>query len=195
MSELFTGLTVLDLTDGIAGPIATMMLADRGADVIRIERPDAAPAPPLGGERVWHRGKRSAALDPRDDADRETLLALASLAQEAQENGPRKVDPGWHAIVAKRIWAEPGKVLEGFAVVIKDGKIVSVSPNPVPAGARVWEVDSVYAGLIDAYVETKGDPYRHTHWNKKVAAHRRATSVSKSTARLFREAGVTMKHS
>ncbi|MHC4849575.1 MAG: amidohydrolase family protein, partial [Planctomycetota bacterium] len=119
------------------------------------------------------------------------LLAGALFAQEAQENGPRKVDPGWHAIVAKKIWAEPGKVLEGFTIVIKDGKIVSVSPNPVPAGARVWEVDTVYAGLIDAYVESEGDPYKHTHWNKKVAAHRRATSVSDSTAKELRQLGFT----
>ncbi|MHC4448600.1 MAG: amidohydrolase family protein, partial [Planctomycetota bacterium] len=120
-----------------------------------------------------------------------TLLALPSLAQEAQENGPRKVDPGWHAIVAKKIWAEPGKVLEGFAIVIKGGKIVTVSPNPTPAGARVWEVDTVYAGLIYAYVETEGDPYEQTHWNKKVAAHRRATSIAKSDAKELRQLGFT----
>ena len=86
MSNLFTGLTILDLTDGIAGPIATMMFADRGADVIRVERPDAAPSPPLGGERVWHRGKRSARLDPSDAADRDVLLALARRADVVVES-------------------------------------------------------------------------------------------------------------
>lgn len=86
MANLFTGLTVLDLSDGIAGPIATMMLADRGADVIRIERPDAEPSPPLAGERVWHRGKRSARLDPADAADREVLLGLARRADVVVES-------------------------------------------------------------------------------------------------------------
>lgn len=80
MSGLFSDLLVLDLTDGIAGPLATMMLADRGADVIRIERPDAEPFPPLGGERVWHRGKRSARFDPSREEDCRLLSALASKA-------------------------------------------------------------------------------------------------------------------
>jgi crotonobetainyl-CoA:carnitine CoA-transferase CaiB-like acyl-CoA transferase len=86
MSELFEGLVVLDLSDGIAGPITTMMLADRGADVIRIERPDVEPCVSLGGERVWHRGKRSAELDLRKEADREILLALVERADVLVES-------------------------------------------------------------------------------------------------------------
>ncbi|MHC4939368.1 MAG: amidohydrolase family protein [Planctomycetota bacterium] len=119
-----------------------------------------------------------------------TLFALPSLAQEPQENGPRKVDPGWHALVARKIWTEPGKVARGV-VVIRDGRIVSAGDGEPPAGARVWEVDSVYAGLIDTYVETEGDPYKHTHWNKKVAAHRRATSIAEADAKELRQLGFT----
>ena len=73
-----TGLRVVDCSWGTAGPRATGMLADYGADVIRVE--------PAGGDphraglavaySVFNRGKRSIALDLRDDRDRDTLLRL-----------------------------------------------------------------------------------------------------------------------
>ena len=63
MAGVFDGLTVLDLSWGIAGPITTMLLADNGADVIRIERPAGDPFAAQSGYTVWQRGKRNAVLD------------------------------------------------------------------------------------------------------------------------------------
>jgi hypothetical protein len=60
--------------------MTTMMLADHGADVIRIEPPEGAPFEEPEGYRVWNRGKRSAVLDLTDPVDRYTFLALASKA-------------------------------------------------------------------------------------------------------------------
>jgi len=77
---VFDGLLVLDLSWGTAGPMTTMMLADHGADVIRIEPPEGAPFEEPEGYRVWNRGKRSAVLDLRDPADRDTFLALVRKA-------------------------------------------------------------------------------------------------------------------
>ncbi len=74
------GLLVLELTRVIAGPIAGRALAWFGADVLRIEAPDAHELPLLtidGGP-----GKRSTTLDLRSDADRaafETLLSQADV--------------------------------------------------------------------------------------------------------------------
>ncbi|MDB5583591.1 MAG: carnitine dehydratase [Bradyrhizobium sp.] len=80
MTGLLSGLKILDLTTGIAGPIAAMMLADRGGDVTRIEPPEPDPFPALDGNRVWHRGKRSAIFDLTSVRDRELFLALADHA-------------------------------------------------------------------------------------------------------------------
>ena len=59
MTSALDGITVLDLTRGVAGAIATMFLCDNGARVIRIEAPKGQ------GSRhmVWDRGKESIVLD------------------------------------------------------------------------------------------------------------------------------------
>ena len=63
MAAVLHGLKVLDLSWGIAGPMTGMLLADHGAAVTRIERPEGDPFPGLLGYKVWHRGKRNAVLD------------------------------------------------------------------------------------------------------------------------------------
>ena len=80
MSGVFDGLRVLDLSRGIAGPIASMLLVDNGADVTRIEPPGGDPFGIQSGYRVWHRGKRSARLDLHAEGDRSAFLALATQA-------------------------------------------------------------------------------------------------------------------
>ena len=80
MGGILDGLKVLDLSRGIAGPMATMMLADHGAQVTRIEPPGGDPSARMSGYRVWNRGKRSAIFDLKRDADRQALLNLARAA-------------------------------------------------------------------------------------------------------------------
>jgi CoA:oxalate CoA-transferase len=85
------GVRVVDLTLNIAGPYGTMILADLGADVLKVERPgvgdDARRMAPIAGEgsayfTAINRNKRSVALDLDDQADRaylETLLGEADV--------------------------------------------------------------------------------------------------------------------
>lgn len=71
--DLLSGIRVLDLTTSIAGPFATMLLGDLGAEVIKVERPDVGDdarswGPPfLNDESLWflsvNRNKKSIALD------------------------------------------------------------------------------------------------------------------------------------
>lgn len=80
MVGAFAELKVIDLSWGIAGPMTTMMLADNGADVVRIERPGGDPFATQTGYRVWNRGKRNAVLDL---ASAEGLVAIRALATTA----------------------------------------------------------------------------------------------------------------
>jgi len=74
------GLQVLDLSWGVAGPMTTMMLADNGADVLRIEAPGGDPFAAQSGYTVWQRGKRRAVLDLSSAAGRAELARLAAGA-------------------------------------------------------------------------------------------------------------------
>ena len=86
-----TGLTVLDLTEHMAGPFCTMILADMGADVLKVERPgtgDSARAMGDGSERnayfrYINRNKRSLTLDYKSQAGRAIFLRLVALTADA----------------------------------------------------------------------------------------------------------------
>jgi CoA:oxalate CoA-transferase len=89
------GLLVVDLTRVLAGPFATMMMADLGARVVKVERPgrgddSRAYGPFVDGRSVYfarvNRGKESIALDLRSAADRDVLVALAGRADVLIEN-------------------------------------------------------------------------------------------------------------
>ena len=87
---LLSGVRIVDLTTSIAGPYAAMLLADMGAEVVKIERPGAgddcrAWGPPfLDGESLWflcaNRNKRSVTLDYAAEAGRVVLLDLVRKA-------------------------------------------------------------------------------------------------------------------
>jgi crotonobetainyl-CoA:carnitine CoA-transferase CaiB-like acyl-CoA transferase len=89
------GFRVLDLTRFLSGPYATMVLAELGADVIKIEQPGTGDdsrrfAPKVGGESypsaMANRSKRSVSLDLKSDAGRELFLSLAEDADLVMEN-------------------------------------------------------------------------------------------------------------
>jgi crotonobetainyl-CoA:carnitine CoA-transferase CaiB-like acyl-CoA transferase len=83
------GIRVLDLSQFLPGPHLTLLMADHGAEVIKIEPPgQGEPVRHLGyragGESVWfrntHRGKKSMVLDLKTSEGRETFLSLAETA-------------------------------------------------------------------------------------------------------------------
>ena len=80
MAGPFDGITIIELASGIAGPYAAMLLADQGADVIKIEPPGGDPARRLPGFHVWNRGKRSVLADIESTEGRETVRRLADAA-------------------------------------------------------------------------------------------------------------------
>jgi crotonobetainyl-CoA:carnitine CoA-transferase CaiB-like acyl-CoA transferase len=96
------GLKVLDLSRILAGPSATQILGDLGADIVKIEHPDGGDdtrgwGPPFihspDGDRIeasyfacCNRNKRSVVLDFNNSEDRDTLIKLASKADVLVEN-------------------------------------------------------------------------------------------------------------
>ncbi len=83
MPGLLDDIRVLDLSEGPVGGLATMTLADFGADVIKVERPGGDPWRALANAPVWLRGKRSVVLDLRAEEGREALARLAADADVA----------------------------------------------------------------------------------------------------------------
>jgi crotonobetainyl-CoA:carnitine CoA-transferase CaiB-like acyl-CoA transferase len=87
------GIRVIDLTTVISGPVCTMLLADQGADVIKIEPPDGEIARRTAGDGEFtamfvsaNRGKRSVALDLKQPAALEAVRRLIAGADVLVQN-------------------------------------------------------------------------------------------------------------
>lgn len=92
---LLSGIVVVDLTTFVSGPFCTAVLADQGADVIKVERPDGGDdmrrvAPLVNGVSAvfmnLNRNKRSIALDLKSAGDLAALQALVSSADVLVQN-------------------------------------------------------------------------------------------------------------
>mgnify|MGYP002682416464 CR=1 FL=1 len=95
MSGPLTGIRVVDLTRVLAGPFCAMVLADLGAEVIKIERPitgdDSRAYPPFQNQTSAYfvsvnRGKKSVTMDLKDPDAKEVLLRLVEKSDIFIEN-------------------------------------------------------------------------------------------------------------
>ena len=104
MTGALAHLKVVDMTSNLSGPYCAMLLADQGADVIKVERKGQGDVlratPPFVGEEsapfmLWNRNKRSIELDLKDAGDVEVCKRLAAQADIFIEN--------WRPGVAERL--------------------------------------------------------------------------------------------
>ena len=95
MSGPLTGVRVLDLTRVLAGPFTTMILADMGAEVVKLEEPGVGDesrrvGPFLNGVSTYfisiNRGKKGLTLNLKSEAGRKIFLGLAAQADVLVEN-------------------------------------------------------------------------------------------------------------
>ncbi len=80
MKEVLESTVVVDLTNGWAGSVATMVLGDFGAEVIKIEPPGGSPDRTTPQHYQWNRGKRSVVLDLNDPIGIREFKQLVSHA-------------------------------------------------------------------------------------------------------------------
>ncbi len=171
-----SGVTVIDLSRILAGPYCTMMMAELGARVIKVEPPkggdDArAYGPFIAGRSMYfasvNRGKESIALDLKLDSDRaifEKLLAKADVIVENFRPGTmEKLGYGWeqlHPKYPQLIYASasgfghtgPNSKDPAYDMVVQGmGGIMSVTGYPEVPPARVgMSIGDIGAGLYTA---------------------------------------------
>ena len=86
MPQVFDGITILDFTRGMPGCLATMVLSDFGAEVIKVEPPGGDPFGNSPGAIQWNRGKKSIVLDMKSVEGREKAQHLARQADVVMES-------------------------------------------------------------------------------------------------------------
>ncbi len=118
------GIRVLDLSRVLAGPLATQMLADLGADVVKVEAPwgddTRSWGPPfvdLGDEQAaayyiaCNRGKRSIAIDARSEKGRDEIERLIAAADIVVENFRVGTLARWNLAPTDLIAKHPGLII------------------------------------------------------------------------------------
>ena len=168
------GVKVLDLTQMLAGPYCTMMLADLGATVIKVEVPGTGDdsrhiGPFINVKSAYftsvNRGKHSIALDLKADADRavfDQLLAQADILIENYRGGTMaRLGYGWqqvHARYPRLIYCavsgfgQTGPFAEkpAYDIVVQGmGGIMSLTGHPDTPPTRVGtSIGDITAGLF-----------------------------------------------
>jgi len=160
VSGPLAGVRVVDLTQYVAGPYCTMVLADMGAEVAKVERPGGevyrrqGPVFAPGGESAsfltLNRGKTSRQLDLRAPADREILHAMLDEADILVENSTpgtmERLELGFPALHARH----PGLVyvsISGYG---------QVGPDATRGGYDL--VIQALSGLLSMTGPEGGDP-------------------------------------
>ncbi len=86
MAQVFDGITVLDFSSGRAGGVATMVMSDFGAEVIKVEPPGGEKFRSSPGSIQWNRGKKSVVLDLKTQDGQNHARELAQLSDVVVEN-------------------------------------------------------------------------------------------------------------
>ena len=86
MTQPLDNIVVLDFTTGRAGSVATMVLSDFGAEVIKVEPPEGDPYRQFPQSLLWNRGKKSVVLDLNTPEGKERARGLLMQADVVVES-------------------------------------------------------------------------------------------------------------
>ena len=90
MSQPLDDTTVIDFSSGWPGSIATMVMSDFGAKVIKVEPPEGDPYRKFPQFHLWNRGKKSIVIDlhsPEGKLQASNLIAKADVVVESFKPG------------------------------------------------------------------------------------------------------------
>lgn len=156
------GIRVIDFTRLLAGPYATMTLAELGAEVIKVEQPEIGDetrhwGPPFvhGASAYFHainRGKRSIALDLTDAADRAIAHALIGTADVVVES----FRPG----VAERLGIGAAALRERFPALVYASISGFSTEGPLAAAPGTAVTVEAESGLMHVTGYEGADPVR-----------------------------------
>ena len=106
MTQPLDNIVVLDFSTGRAGSVATMILSDFGADVIKVEPPEGDPYRQFSQSLLWNRGKKSVVLDLSTPEGKERTNRLMMQADVVVESfRPGEADSlgiGYQEVSAQR---------------------------------------------------------------------------------------------
>lgn len=156
----FQGLTVLDLSQGIAGPYCGLILGQQGARVIKVEPPEGDWGRQMGRVRegqsaiavAYNAGKQSVVLDTRSDEGRRAVRALAEHADVVVQNFrpgvAERMGIGYQSLAS----ANPALVYVSISGYGADGPL-----SQVPAVDTTMQA---YGGLMQTNRDASGQPRR-----------------------------------
>src|ERR1700730_10358187 len=88
---ILEGIRILDMAEGLAGSVAALLLAESGADVVKVESPNGRDRRNGHGVRTWDRSKRSVVVDiEKAEGVAELDALLASAVVFIHELGPAR---------------------------------------------------------------------------------------------------------
>jgi crotonobetainyl-CoA:carnitine CoA-transferase CaiB-like acyl-CoA transferase len=119
-----SGLRVLDFTWMLAGPYATRIFADFGAEVIKVQSRKTArgaESNPTGYFNTWNRNKRSIALELSHTEAREIVLKLTAKSDVVIENFSPRVMPNWGLDYEKLKEVKPDLIMLGMSAMGQGG--------------------------------------------------------------------------
>jgi crotonobetainyl-CoA:carnitine CoA-transferase CaiB-like acyl-CoA transferase len=123
-SAILNGIRVLDFSRVLAGPYATRILADYGAEVIKVQSQKTATGTDLNTGRYfsnWNRNKKSITLDMSCPEARALALKLAAISDVVVENFSPRVMANWRLDYAALKKANPALILVSISAMGQTG--------------------------------------------------------------------------